>query len=173
MPRLSKTQWDEVRRRRIEGEGVRDLALEFGISPSAISKMLRDELESMNAIAMKVVDAEKQFEKLTPSQQKFTDQIIVNLRKISDNLAMSAVASSETGRELAFLALSQVNKIDQDDPMNSQETLQAISALTKMSNEANTVPLALINANRGNKAPDPTNDTNAPKALADFYGERA
>ena len=70
------------------------------------------------------------------------------LRAISRNLAGSARHGSYTSFRLSSIAAKQVDKIDPENPMESQETLQAISALTKMSNDASALGMQLLNANK-------------------------
>ena len=61
-------------------------------------------------------------------------------RRTAGNFAQSCGQrerhSSFTSFRLSAIAGKQVDKINVDDPMESQEVLQCISALTKMSNDA-------------------------------------
>lgn len=62
--------------------------------------------------------------------------------ELSSNLAGSASYGAAIAQRLAELAHSQLCKINIDAPMESQEELQAISALIKMSNDAQKIGLA-------------------------------
>ncbi len=69
-----------------------------------------------------------------PTDVTLIDGVV--LTRLSKNVTSAADYGAATAQRLAALAFAQVDKIDPGNPMESQETLQAISALMKMSNEA-------------------------------------
>jgi len=70
------------------------------------------------------------------------------LRAISSNLTRAAISGTNTSARLAAMAEKQSLKIDEENPMDTQEELQAVGALTKLSNEAAQLGVQLINANK-------------------------
>ena len=82
-------------------------------------------------------------------QQAQAISLAEKLRNISNSLAHAAENGAATAHRLSAIANLQVQKIDEEEPMNSQEQLQAISALTKIANDAASLGLGLVNANKG------------------------
>jgi hypothetical protein len=74
--------------------------------------------------------------------------VLNELRAISNNLATAARFGSKTAMDLSIIANEQVSKINADDPMDSAEVLQGISALTKIANESASIGINLINSNK-------------------------
>jgi hypothetical protein len=92
---------------------------------------------------------------LPVAQQYQAISLAEKLRNISSNLASAAEYGAATAHRLQAIAHAQVQKIDDADPMNSQEQLQAISALTKISNDSAKLGTDLISANKGATEPQP------------------
>lgn len=152
MPRLSKIQWDEIKERFLNGESGRSLAREYDVTEGAIRKRFAGEVQHIKQVAHQVVEADRALNAMPNGTQKYARALIESLQAISVDLASAATAGAATARELAMMANEQVAKIDRNDPMETQDVLQSISALTKMSNEASAVPISLLNANRNAKA---------------------
>lgn len=93
-----------------------------------------------------MVAADVALRSLPVSAQLVAVDLAMALRTISGNLAQAAALNSGLSLRLSGIAAAQADKISEDDPMESQEHLQAISALTKMSNDAMNLPLALVAA---------------------------
>jgi len=100
-----------------------------------------------------VLDVENKIKSLPIHTQCVIFDYAAILRSISNNLAGAADNGARMANTLSLIAVNQVKKINHDDPMESQETLQAISALTKMSNEAAATGLALIKATKDVEPP--------------------
>lgn len=77
-----------------------------------------------------------------------------DMRTISTHLSGAARFDAATAHRLAGIANAQVDKVDDSNPMESQEVLQAISTLTKMSNEAARIGVDLINASKKDPLPE-------------------
>jgi hypothetical protein len=63
-----------------------------------------------------------------------------------DNLTDAAEKNAATALTLAEMAAEQMAKINREDPMESQEDLQAMSALLKISSEAAALSFQMIAA---------------------------
>lgn len=145
---LTETQWAELQKRLLNGEGGRVLAREYGISEAAIRKRLGAQCAQIKTVANQVVAADAAFKSLPIGAQTFAASLIDELKAISTHLAGAARFGAATSRRLAGIANAQVDKIDDTNPMDSQDVLQGISALTKMSNEASVIGLGLLAANK-------------------------
>ena len=147
--KLTPAQKDEVARRLAAGEGVRALAREFAIDPSAISRLgVAQQSQQVRNVAQQMAEAQDALAALPVAQQYRALDLAERLRNISSNLAGAAEYGAATSHRLAAIANAQVQQIDDANPMDSQGVLQAISALTKMSNDASVLGMNLINASK-------------------------
>lgn len=146
--KLTPMQWSEIERRAAEGESASALAKEFNVGRSTISDRVSVISDRMRETAQKVADAQTALAAFPVAQQYKVLSIADRLRNISGNLAGAAEYGAATSHRLAAIANAQVQQIDDANPMDSQEALQAISALTKMSNDASVLGMNLINASK-------------------------
>jgi hypothetical protein len=112
-----------------------------------------------------VASAQSLLATLPAAQQNTVLSLAAKLRGISDNLASAASYGAATAHRLNALANVAAQKIDDENPMETQEVLQTVSALTKMANEAAITPMGLLSANRqaverinAEKPPEPAID---------------
>jgi hypothetical protein len=152
--KLTEIQWEKLHKRLLAGEKVKDLAKIFGVSVSLIKYRFSGRIKKEKALAKQIVDVELQFEQLPIYGKLNVLSLADELKAISRNLAGTARNGSITAFRLSSIACNQSSKINFDDPMETQETLQTISALTKMSIEASVVGLALLNANKETRQKD-------------------
>ena len=82
-------------------------------------------------------------------QQHAAVALADKLRRISDSMADAAVASADTARQLHELANTRAREAIAGAPEKVGEALHTVATLTKMGNEAATVPLGLMAASRG------------------------
>ena len=153
--KLSPDQWREVERRLNAGESAAVLSREFGVSQPVISNRFSKVLKEVRKTAEAIAESQNMLAVLPVAQQYQAISLAEKLRNISSNLASAAEYGAATAHRLQAIAHAQVQKIDDADPMNSQEQLQAISALTKISNDSAKLGTDLINANKGATEPPP------------------
>lgn len=150
--KLTPEQWAEVDRRILEGESIRALAREYGISDSAIRERIakNGKVENVQVVARKIVDAELSLAALPISSQITARNLADKLRAISDNLAGAAHYGAATAHRLAGIANAKVQEIDDAAPLNAEslESLRGVAALTKLANEASTIGVNLLAANK-------------------------
>jgi hypothetical protein len=147
--KLSPEQWAEIERRIAGGEVLRDLAAEFGISPAAISrKGFTQQSKRVQAVAQQVADAQTALAELPVPQQYAALTMADELRGLSVDMLGSARLGAKNSYRLNSLANSELQKVDDADPMASAEALKGVAVLTKMANDAAATPLNLLNANR-------------------------
>lgn len=172
--KLSPEQWLEVERRLAAGEGVRDLAKEYGISPASVSKRsVSKQTKQVQVVAKQLAEAQTALAELPVHQQYVAVSLAEKLRNISDNLAAAASYGAQTAHRLSALANSEVAKVDDAEPLASVENLKGVAALTKLANESATIALNLLSANKDRiKEVDDMERTKAiPSGLDHFYGQ--
>lgn len=146
--KLTPDQWREVERRLNAGESAAVLSREFGVSQPVISNRFSKVSKEVRKTAEAIAESQNMLAVLPVAQQYQAISLAEKLRNISSNLASAAEYGAATAHRLQAIAHAQVQKIDDAEPMNSQEQLQAISALTKIANDAGRGGLELLNASR-------------------------
>lgn len=147
--KLTPAQWNEVHRRLAEGEGVRKLAAEFGVSPATICKGgVSKQTERVQKVAQKLADAQTSLAELPVRQQHMAVNLADKLRNISTSLASAAELGAATAHRLNALANTEVAKVDDVNPLESIDNLKSVGVLTKLANESAHVALNLLNANK-------------------------
>ncbi|QTP32811.1 hypothetical protein B7759_01389 [Burkholderia glumae] len=147
---LTQAQWAEVERRLVEGEKIRALAREFGISDAAIRQKLSTRVEKVRTIANHLASAKSELLTLPLNSQVLAQTLSEKLISISVNLASAAEYGAATAHRLAGVAHSKAQEIDDADPLNpeSVEALKGIAALTKTANEASAIGIDLLRTNK-------------------------
>ena len=147
--KLTPDQWAEIDRKLAAGEGVRDLAKEYGISPASVSKRsVSKQTKQVQVVAKQLAEAQTALSELPVHQQYVAVSLAEKLRNISDNLAAAAQYGAQTAHRLSALANSEVAKVDDADPLQSVENLKGVAALTKLANESATIALNLLSSNK-------------------------
>ena len=136
--KLSPDQWLEIARRHAEGEGASALAREFEVSPASISVRVTKNSKVILETAHKLVDAQSAMSALPVAQQYAAMNLADKLRSIGQSVAAAAELGAKTGHRLHALANSEVNKVDDANPLSAEsiETLKGVSALTRTANDA-------------------------------------
>lgn len=144
---LNIKQWAEIQKRLLDGEPGRVLAREFKISETAIRKKFGAQTKQVKSIGAELFSAEQKFRSLPISSQCMVRTFADDLHAMNMHMAGAGKFNSATAHRLSGIANAQVCKIDDSNPLASHDALQAISVLTKLSNEAGLIPLGLIKAN--------------------------
>ena len=167
--KLTVDQQAEVTARLAAGEGVRALAREFGVGAATICRLgVSERPKRVRAVAEQLAAAQSALAELPARQQHQAVALADQLRAVSANLAIIALNASKSGALLSEAHLAQARKVDPDAPMeNSQDELQAISALGRMVNEAMAPGLNLINASARASAKESTGAVRGLAALTD------
>jgi len=146
--KLSPQQWADIERRMSEGERASDLAREFEVHPSQITRRVSQVSQQVRNVAQKVADAQSALAELPVRQQYSALSLAEKLRNLSASVASAAELGAMTGHRLHALANSEVAKVDDADPLKSIETLKSVGVLTKLANESLVPALNLIAANK-------------------------
>jgi len=165
--KLSPEQWAEVERRLAAGEGVRDLARAFGVSPAAVSKRgVSKQTKQVQVVAKQLAQAQTALAALPVAQQYTAVSLAEKLRNISASLASAAELGAATAHRLHALANSEVAKVDDADPLASREALIGVAGLVKLGNDAAQVGVNLLAANKERiKAADDQAESQRPQVM--------
>jgi hypothetical protein len=160
--KLSDAQWAEVARRLLAGEKPAALAREFRVSPSTISERFSERIGKVKTVASQIVTAERGLRELPVSDQLLAVSLADDLRAISTHMAGGAKFSAATFHRLSGMANGKVQEVDDAAPLDdtSRKALQDVAVLQKLANDAASVPLNLLAANKDkvnrlNETPDP------------------
>ena len=146
--KLTPEQWKAVERRVLDGESIRSLAKEFGVSEGAIRQRVSTQTTHVRNVAEKLASAQTALAELPIRQQYIAVSLADKLRNISTSLASAAELGAATAHRLQALANSEVAKIDDADPLVSIESLKGVAVLTKLANESAATGLNLLSANK-------------------------
>jgi len=159
--KLSPEQWAEVERRLAAGEGVRDLARAFGVSPAAVSKRgVSKQTKQVQVVAKQLAEAQTALAALPVAQQYTALSLAEQMRRIGRSMASAASLSAATAHRMHALANQEAQKIDDADPLANRDALMGVQALTKMGNDAAVLPMQVISiASKGAARPPMDGDT--------------
>lgn len=156
--KLTPAQWQEIERRLSNGEGASALAREFGISPASISVKFSKITKKVTETAHKLADAQIALAELPVAQQYQAVSLAEKLQNISHSLASAAELGAKTAHRLHSLANSEVNKVDDANPLDSLDSLKGVGILTKLANESSQIAVNLLSANKEAMKPAETDD---------------
>jgi len=161
--KLTDKQWAEIERRLIDGESRRALAKEFGLTETAIRKRLGSQVKEIVSVADQLLTADQSLKALPISSQVSAQNLFQRLRSISDHLASAAEYGSMTAHRLSVIAHGQTDLIDESASLDANaDALKSVMAMTRGANDAATIGLNLLAANK-----DSTKALNAEAASAD------
>jgi transposase-like protein len=149
--KITDQEWDQVEKRLLDGEKPADLAREFGVNRSAITRRLAQKNATTKTVANQLVKAESALRALPIAQQIATLNLADQLRSVSSHLASAANYGAMTAHRLSGIANSKAAMIDEDTVLLSEsgtDTLKQISALAKISNDSAEIGLNLLKANK-------------------------
>ena len=149
--RLTDEQWNQIITRNLNGESIRSLAREFGITETAIRKRISSQTKQIKSVAKQIVTVEEKLSAMPISSQIQVRTYAERLRAISNHMASAAEYGAATAHRLAQIANSQAEKIDDVSPESSIETIKTVAVLTRTANEAAdlSVRLAKVSAGAG------------------------
>lgn len=149
--KLSDEQWATVGKRLLEGESAYALAREFEVSEATIRSHFErkgQRSSTVQKVAGLLFEAETALKQLPEDAQVSAINLAGKLKSISESLACAAENSARTTLRLTALANTEVQKVDDAQPLMNGENLKNAVLLTKAANEAAHIPLNLLSANR-------------------------
>jgi len=146
--KLTEKQWAEIQHRLMNGDSPGKVAKDFNVGRTTITDRFPAGCRELKELANQIVSTDAKFKALPIASQVSVMSLVDDLKAISMHLAGAAKFGSATAHRLAGIANAQVDKIDDVNPMESQEIMQGISALTKMANDSSQIGINLLNANK-------------------------
>lgn len=147
--KLSDAKWSELIRRHAGGEKACDLAREFKVSPTQISRRVSQVAQHVKTVAAQLADAETAFESLPITQQHSARTIADQLKTTTANLARAAATASGTTARLHDLAGKALDQFETaTDPGEKGKAIGNANGFLEMANTAASVPLRLLAANK-------------------------
>lgn len=147
--KLTDAQLAEIGRRLLKGDKPADLARELNVNRSLITRRFSATIRNIKTVAQQIVSTEEALVALPVAQQLEALTLAHELRSISKHLAGAGKKAAMLSHRLIGMAHVESDKIDEANLIGSLETMKTVSALTKMANDASTIPLNLLAANKG------------------------
>lgn len=144
---LSPQQQQEVSARLAAGESIRALAAEYGVAKATIGKF-SGQSGRVREVAEKLAQAHKELATLPIRHQHQAVSLAEKLREASQNIAAAACHGAATAHRLSAIANAQAQKIDDVNPFEDVDALKNIHGLTRMANDASSIALGLLSANK-------------------------
>lgn len=148
--KLSPDQWAEIERRLAAGEQASALAREFGVSPASVSVRVTKNSETIRKTAHLLATAQNALAQLPVPQQYAAMNLAEKLRGISVSLCSAAEHGARTAQRLQALAHEHLQQVKAGQRLDGEatEVLRGVHALTRVANDAASIPMSLLANNR-------------------------
>lgn len=151
--KLTPEQWDKLKKRLDAGESAAALSREYGVSQPVISNRFSKQSKDVRKTAELIAEGQNALAALPIAQQYQAISLAEKLRNISNHLASAAEYGAATAHRMQAIAHAQIEKVSDTDPMESQEVLQGISALTRIANDSARMGVELLGATKNTAPP--------------------
>lgn len=167
--KLTDKQWAEIEKRLLAGESIRSVAKAYGVGEATIrGRGVSAQVAEIKDVAKQIVSVQERLSALPVSAQVSAHSLADELRAISSNLASAAKYGSMTAHRLSAIAHLQTDLIDDAATLEENTAaLKTVMAMTKGANDAATIGLNLLAANK-EMAKAPAEEV--PIGLGHFYG---
>jgi hypothetical protein len=152
--KLTDKQWQEIIKRKLDGEANTVLAREYGVTEGAIRNKATTICNKIKDTASQIVAVEAALSSFPDATRLITIDYASELRVMSNNMLSAGVSSSGTSAKLARVAQAMATKIQYHETMTPEEMeeqlllLKSVIALQTTANTANTIPMGLLSLNR-------------------------
>lgn len=146
--KLTEKQWAEVEKRLLAGEVPASLAKEYGVNRAAMSRRFSQPLKTIKHVANQIFETDVALKLLPVAQQIAAINLADELKAISGHLASAGKYGAMTAHRLSAIANSQMEKVDDADPMSSEDILTGIAGITKIANSSSEIAINLLRANK-------------------------
>lgn len=160
--KLTESQWETIHSRFLAGETARSLGREFGVSEAAIRKRfgaqqkISEQSSQVRNVAEKLAIANLALAELPTHQRPIAIGLSEKLQNISNSLAAAAELGASTSQRLARIAARAVDTIPDHGDLgeDDMDKLKGVAVLTRMANDAGSMGLGLLNANKERLKPE-------------------
>jgi len=102
--KLTEKQWAEFAKRHLNGESLRSLAKEFGVSESAAREQISAHTEKIKSVANQIVNTNKALKELPIAAQISAHGYAAKLMAIQDALSDAAISGAHVAKRVSELA---------------------------------------------------------------------
>lgn len=171
--KLTEVQWEQLGKRLLAGEKTSDLAREYGVSKTRISERFSARFGTVKSVANQIVATKQALAGLPVSEQVIAFSLADELIAVSSHLASAAKYGAASAHRLNGIAHAKVQEIDDAAPLDDEslKSLKGVAVLTRMANDAASIGINLLSANKDRIREAELNaQTEAiPSGLDDFY----
>jgi hypothetical protein len=153
-PVLSESQRAEIMKRSIAGQTAYRIGKDMGIPESTVRKNLGPK-DQVLAAASTIISAERDLSSLSIPAQMVAFDLLSGLRAISNNLTRAAVLGSENAARLHTIAKMQLDRATIDPEAFDVELARDVGGFTRMANEAASLGMQLVSANKDHMSQPP------------------
>jgi uncharacterized phage infection (PIP) family protein YhgE len=176
--KLTPEQWAQIDRRLVAGERPSHLAKEYGVNPSQITRRggkegLAQKTQKVREVAQSLAQAQTALAALPVAEQHTAVRLAEQLRQTSDHLAGASVNASAIAHRLTSIASTEMDKVDDTDPLSTVGHLKSVSTLMNLAKEAAHIPLNLLAANKDRMKSLEEAPSDAPKPVAGLTAQDA
>lgn len=157
--KLNEQKWAEIGRRLAlggDGNTVTELAKEFKVSKTAISRRFSKQIATVQTLANTLAMTEMEIDRLPVPQQGAVRTLADQLKGIASSLALAANENARTAAVLAQAASQESQRILMPGGVVNINSAKTTAALLATSNEAGKLGMGLLTANKDK------GDTGAP-----------
>ena len=142
--KLSEKQWDDMKRRNLDGETLRSLAREYGVSESTAREKISAQTAQIKNVANQIVATAMAVKELPLSAQVSAHNLADKLLAISMSLSDAAIAGAITAKRINEAAQNHIaNKKDAD--LMGEDGLKAMMAASMIAKTAGKMGMDLLN----------------------------
>ena len=167
--KLSDKDREAITRRNLDGESMRSIAKDFGVSEATIRTAVSSQNAEIKKVANQIVATNASLNALPISAQIYAHNHAQKLMYIASELMDAASSGANTANRLSKLANNRIDNLNEIDALteDGKAEITAISALTRVSNEASLIGTNLIRAAK--EIPkEPDNPDNARPRKMEF-----
>lgn len=142
--KLSEKQWDDMKRRNLDGETLRSLAREYGVSESTAREKISAQTAQIKTVANQIVETAMAIKELPLSAQVSAHNLADKMLAISMALGDAAVAGALTAKRINEAAQNHTAK-KSDAELMGEEGVKAMMAASMVANAAGKIGMDLLN----------------------------
>jgi predicted DNA-binding protein YlxM (UPF0122 family) len=170
---ISDKQWQTIESRVLSGESIRSVAKDYHVSEGTIRSRINTQTKPIKNIANQLASAELALESMPINTQVKIRTLADELKDISHHLASTARLGVMTANRLATIANVTAEKINEDNPIESEEAIKVVKVLGGMVNEHTHAAISLMNSNKEQVVKLSMPEEKEVRDINDFYSEQA
>jgi len=135
--KLTPQQWEQIDERLLRGDTPANIAKDFrGATRQMIEQRGKKKIDGIKDVAKQIVSTERNLHRLPPHQQLQAQTLAQRWMRISDNLTEGADRLAGNFFRLSVMASTQLDKVDEIDPEESDRYLKSARRMTQMAAES-------------------------------------